>query len=427
MKTRIFLFILLCLTLANINAQNNKDDLSNSKELTGIWEINLGDSYETVKAVMKKRGWTAKPLSSNEKKLIKNRELLGLDSRPTYSFKKQNGTFANLPVDEIEFSFYKDKLYNICLCFTDDSITKKRQISQASLPLKLSRIYSLSLVDEKGWDGTKKFDSYTVEAIGTIDLSAEEKRFAGNNKNEMSYYKFLFIQHFPNSPRLGNIVVYFLRINISNPELREKAETERLQELAEEMKNLNGILETKFGDDKNTTIASMQKCGWSIKSRKAQDDKVDTIIFSKIGGTFAFRSVDEIQMDFYEGYLDRINIRIKQKDVIHAKHWKKDAISDYSDLKSDIIKAFNLIYIDKAEKIITVGNNNWEWLLKTESWLSENKKSINFSTSESGRILPLIYGNTRVFCISEISISNVDSKIKDTKKDEISDEFLQDL
>ena len=362
-----------------------------------------------------------------KKKLIKNRELFNLDSRPTYSFKKQSGTFANLPVDEIKFSFYKNKLYNICLTFTDDSLVKKRQIAQASLPLKLATIYSLSLIDEKNWNSTKKFHTNMANAQGTIDLSAEEKMFAGNNKNEISYYSFLIIQHYPYSPRLEKIMSYFLKINISNPELKEKADMEGLKELAEEMKNLNGIFVTNFGDDKTTVITAMQKSGWTIKNRGVQDEKVDSITFSKIGGTFAFRPVDEIRMDFYEGYLDRINIETKQKDVINIKNWEKDVISDFNDLKSDIIKAFNLLCIDKGEKIATIGNDNWEWLIKNDSWLSENKKRISFTTSESDRILAIIYGSTRLFYITNINISNVDSKIKEAKEKEISDELLQDL
>ena len=71
MKTRIFSLFFVFFLIASINAQEKKDDLSSSKELTGIWEINLGDSYETVKAAMLKRGWTAKSLSSNEKKIDK--------------------------------------------------------------------------------------------------------------------------------------------------------------------------------------------------------------------------------------------------------------------------------------------------------------------------------------------------------------------
>lgn len=369
MKTRIFLFILLCFILANINAQDNKDDLSNSKELTGIWEINLGDSYETVKAVMQKRDWTASSMSSNEKKAMKNRESLGLDPRPTYTFKKQDGTFGNTKVSKISFSFFQNQLYDIQINFFD--LNNKNEIEYSHLQNDLIEVYSLDFDDKQTFDNINPKTNYTSSTINEF--------YHAKNSFSISFSKIK--EFFPETSMTRRVTLFSLIINIYSKEVKTKVETQFLEEISNDIKpsnELNGIFEISFGDNKDTAIAIMTKRKWVIKSRDRK--KNEKIVFTKINGTFALWPVQELQLFFEEEALDGINIIFGVKKSITLEDFHiKNSLRELNlyELIEQIKNIYNLNYIGEKEDITKGNSSSTEFILKYKIFQNSNSNTIS--------------------------------------------------
>ena len=89
MKKFFLLFVLIFVT-ATISAEG----------ITGIFGIEFRKTSAEVKTAMKEKEW-----------------ILSDTDGTTLTFKKNSGTYANLPVDKINFYFFEDKLYNIEICF----------------------------------------------------------------------------------------------------------------------------------------------------------------------------------------------------------------------------------------------------------------------------------------------------------------------
>lgn len=378
MKTRIFLFILLCLTLANINAQDNKDDLSNSKELTGIWEINLGDSYETVKAVMQKRGWTVSSMPSNEKKAIKNRESLGLDPRPTYTFKKENGTFVNQIVSKIKFIFFQNKLYEIQICFYDHNY--KNRINSELIETTFRSVYSLDFEKQDRTEYTS--DSSVISS----EWSATKEIYHAKNSNMVTLSKTSYWSKWQ-----GDISTSFsLRICIFSKSVKDKVENEILKEISEDIKSgneLNGIFDSNLGDNKDTVIASMTKRKWSIKERDGK--KNETIIFTKKNGTYGLFQLPErgIELFFKNEILESINILFDSyiTDLGSEEFLVKKGNFElcFYELMERIKRIYNLDYIEEKE-IEKSNSDSSKYIHQYKIFHNSNSNIISFINHKNG-------------------------------------------
>lgn len=117
-KSIIFCFLLFSTTLF-------------AEELDGIFGIKFGTNSEQTKIAMSERGWNLS--NSKEDELI---------------YKKDNGTYASLPVEDITLYFYKDKLYDIFITFSFDIKTK--DVTNAISVIK--KKYSLTYGDEQKFD-----------------------------------------------------------------------------------------------------------------------------------------------------------------------------------------------------------------------------------------------------------------------------------
>lgn len=102
-----------------------------AEELDGIFGIKFGTNSEQTKIAMSERGWNLS--NSKEDELI---------------YKKDNGTYASLPVWSIKFLFYKDKLYDIYIDFPFD--TKTEDVTNAMAVI--TKKYSLTSVSERTFD-----------------------------------------------------------------------------------------------------------------------------------------------------------------------------------------------------------------------------------------------------------------------------------
>lgn len=411
MKTRIFLFALLCFILANINAQDNKDDLSSSKELTGIWEINLGESYETVKAVMQKRGWTASSMPSNEKKAIKNRESLGLDPRPTYTFKKQDGTFGNTKVSKIGFSFFQNQLYDIQINFFD--LNNKNGIESSHLQNDLIGIYSLDFDDKQTFDNINPKTNYTSSIINEF--------YHAKNSFSISFSKIK--EFFPETSMTRRVTLFSLIINIYSKEVKDKVETQFLEEISNDIKpsnELSGIFEISFGDNKDTAIATMTKRKWVIKSRDRK--KNEKIVFTKINGTVALWPVEELQLFFEEEALDGINIIFGVKKTITLEDFHiKNSLRELNlyELMGQIKNIYNLIYIGEKEDITKGNSPSSEFILKYKIFQNSNSNTISLIKCTTNN-----NNNTTTYAISILkSLQPEDSERKNGRLDKL----LEDL
>lgn len=408
MKTRIFLFILLCFILANINAQDNKDDLSNSKELTGIWEINLGDSYETVKAVMQKRGWTVSSMPSNEKKAIKNRESLGLDPRPTYTFKKQSGTFGKLKVSYIKYTFFQNQLYNIQICFVD--INNKWGIESSHLQNDLQKIYSLT------FENKQTYDWHNNKHNATTNLTRE--LYHSENLNKIAFNKVTFTS-------LGSslrITIVLQTIDIYKELLKNKAEEELHTEFLNDIKTgneLNGIFEIDISNNKDTAIAAMSKRKWVIKSRDRK--KNEKIIFSKSDGTFALLPVYEIELFFEDENLNYINITLSNKPTSSDEGLAQPIYAElhFYELMEQIKNIYNLKFVKEGEYITKNNSYSSESNIIYTMFNDSNFNTISFMKCTSN--------NNNAVTVYGITISKSIQSDDPEKNDGRLDKIIEDL
>lgn len=411
MKTRIFLFILLCFILANINAQNNKDDLSSSKELTGIWEINLGESYETVKAVMQKRGWTASSMPSNEKKAIKNRESLGLDPRPTYTFKKQDGTFGNTKVSKISFSFFQNQLYDIQISFFD--INNKYGIESSRLQSDLIEIYSLDFDDKQEF---KTMYSIYFQGLKNQFYNAKKEFYHAKNLNTVTFLK---LKH--ESP--GTATRFSLKIDIYSKSLNDKVENEVLKEISEDMKKgyeLSGIFDSNLGDSKDTVITAMTKRNWIIKNRDRKNN--EKIVFTKPNGTYGLWPVYEIELIFENETLESTNVILNPKKALNLEDLLEKSTQHELSLlylMKQIKEIYNLSFIGEKEYITKTNSSSSESILKYKIFQDSRSNIISFI-----KCISTVNNNITVYAIS---ISRSLQSDNPEKNDGRLDKIIEDL
>ena len=119
----------------------------------GIFGIEFGKEQESVKKSMKEKGWN-----------------LSETDGTSLIYKKNKGTYANLPVEKIKFYFFEDKLYEIDVHFpintkSDDVIDAVKAIQET---------YSLTYVndDKANYDGsTILMYTYTDPKLNIFNLN----------------------------------------------------------------------------------------------------------------------------------------------------------------------------------------------------------------------------------------------------------------
>ena len=153
MKKFFLLFVLIFVT-ATISAEG----------ITGIFGIEFRKTSAEVKTAMKEKEW-----------------ILSDTDGTTLTFKKNSGTYANLPVDKISFFFFEDKLYEIDICFAYN--IKAEEIVNA-LKIVIDT-YSLTFIS----DNKQQNNGFIVTRGGFIDPNLN---FFVVNTVENEYFSAVF-------------------------------------------------------------------------------------------------------------------------------------------------------------------------------------------------------------------------------------------